>query len=191
MSGKEITTGEVKFAGGEHNTGIDSSEEGHENIESLFGGMPKEDLAKFGEGTFKLRLTTKNGGGEGNDTLTVELLDNSHFNGNKEYVMDSFVVTKETTDQTFKLGGVDIKLNFTDLKKKDSTGLKESQTTIEFTNEAEKIGNGVDLQVGANKDQMIGFSIENMRSRELGLGGIDVLTAESSQEAIERLDGCS
>ena len=35
---------------------------------------------------------------------------------------------------------------------------------------------------------MIGLSIENMRSRELGLGGIEVGTVEDAQEAIGRVD---
>ncbi|EIA21984.1 Flagellin protein flic, partial [Candidatus Arthromitus sp. SFB-2] len=47
---------------------------------------------------------------------------------------------------------------------------------------------GVELQVGANKDQMIGVSIGNMGSRELGLGGVNVSTAEDAKDAIGRLD---
>ena len=70
-----------------------------------------------------------------------------------------------------------------------ASGFNENKSeSIKFTNTAEKAGDGVSLQVGANKDQMIGLSMENMRSRELGLGGIGVGTAADSQEAIERLD---
>ncbi|EIA21746.1 flagellin domain protein, partial [Candidatus Arthromitus sp. SFB-2] len=48
--------------------------------------------------------------------------------------------------------------------------------------------NGVELQVGANKDQMISISIGNMRSRELGLGGVNVATTDDAKDAIGRLD---
>ncbi len=89
-----------------------------------------------------------------------------------------------TENHTLKIGGVEMELQFDlDSKLADNKG-----GTIKITNTATKKGEGVNLQVGANKDQMIGFSIENMRSRELGLEGIDLLTADNSQEAIGRLD---
>ena len=120
-----------------------------------------------------------------NDTMsdvTIELVDKSEFNGGKEYVMDSFTFNTNVggngQNETFSLGGVDVELNFASL----------TSGNVTFTNTSEKVGSGVELQVGANKDQMIGVSMENMRSRELGLGGIGVGTAADSQEAIERLD---
>ena len=115
----------------------------------------------------------------------MELIDKSHFNGEKEYVMDSFTLEDiditNGTQESFTLGGVTVELS--------TTGFNGDRSeSIKFTNTAEKTGDGVSLQVGANKDQMIGLSMENMRSRELGLGGIGVGTAADSQEAIERLD---
>ena len=55
---------------------------------------------------------------------------------------------------------------------------------ITLNNVVEEDVDGVKLQVGANQDQMIDLNIENMRSRELGLGGIEVGTVEDAQEAI-------
>ena len=59
---------------------------------------------------------------------------------------------------------------------------------ITLNNVVEEDVDGVKLQVGANQDQMIGLNINNMRSRELGLGGIEVGTVEDAQEAIGRVD---
>ncbi len=59
---------------------------------------------------------------------------------------------------------------------------------FEFTNSVSKEEEGIRLQVGANREQMIGLSVGNMRSRELGLGGIDVIGVGNAEEAIERID---
>ena len=59
---------------------------------------------------------------------------------------------------------------------------------FEFTNEVTKDEDGVTLQVGANKNQSIGISIDTMRSRELGLGGVSVATAADAQDAIQLID---
>ncbi len=176
VSGKEITTDGGKQAGSATET---------TKLNETFGSVDPNELKKLGEGTFEIRVTGNDDGTE----FKVDLIDKSGFNGGKEYVMDSFTLDStggEIQDnETFTLGGVQIEL---DKLKTNKETLKTKISSIEFTNEAEKTGNGVDLQVGANKNQTIGFSIENMRSRELGLGGVDLLTAENSQEAIERLD---
>ena len=163
LSGKEITEGRLSTSGGTDITGKFTIEQG--------------ELAKLGEGIFEIKVTV-----EGTNKATLELVDKSNFNGGKEYVMDTIVLdgidTTNTGTENFKIAGIDVELNVQSLK----TG------NITFTNTAEKTSDGVSLQVGANKDQMIGVSMENMRSRELGLGGIGVGTAADSQEAIERLD---
>ena len=167
LSGKEITLKENKV---KHNaTG------GGADISTKFTDV--SELNKLGEGNFEIRVNV-----EGTTKATLELVDKSHFNGDKEYVMDTVVLDNINTTtagtEDFTIGGVNIELNIEGLQ----TG------RVSFENIAEKTSDGVSLQVGANKDQMIGVSMENMRSRELGLGGIGVGTAADSQEAIERLD---
>ena len=140
------------------------------------------ELSKLGEGTFQIKLTVEKGN-SASDSITVELIDKSDFNGGKEYVMDSFTFSADTSTagtEDFKLGGIDIQL--------DTEITTNGDSIIEFTNTTEKTSDGVSLQVGANKDQMIGVSMDTMKSRELGLGGIGVGTAADAQEAIERLD---
>ena len=173
LSGKEITGGQIKVA----------TPNGGNDIHGKFV-IGQDELAKLGEGTFEFRVTVANPNAA-NDTMsdvTIELVDISNFNGGKEYVMDSFTFNTNVggngQNETFSLGGIEVELTFASL----------NSGNVTFTNEAEKTSDGVSLQVGANKDQMIGVSMENMRSRELGLGGIGVGTAADSQEAIERLD---
>jgi len=53
----------------------------------------------------------------------------------------------------------------------------------------EEAGAGsVTFQIGANKDQEINFSIGDMRSSALGIGGVDISSAESASAAITTLD---
>ena len=85
-----------------------------------------------------------------------------------------------------KLGGVEFNFKNLETNTKGTNGGRTGR--VKFTNVIEKDEDGVKLQVGANQDQMIGLSIENMRSRELGLGGIEVGTVEDAQEAIGRVD---
>ena len=59
---------------------------------------------------------------------------------------------------------------------------------IIINNTPEFLDDGLKLQVGANRDQIIGFSIDNMKSREFGLRGMDVLTVENSQQSLGVLD---
>ena len=161
LSGKKITGGTPANSSGENWDAKLSVEE--------------SELAKLGEGEFEFRIST-----DGTD-VTIELIDNSEFNGNKEYVMDSYTF-KEGSNETFEIGGITIEFDASnDLD-------TANKSTISFTNTAEKKTDGVSLQVGANKDQMIGVSMDTMKSRELGLGGIGVGTDKDAQEAIERLD---
>ena len=171
VSGKEIKLD--KKAGGVEVTGTDKSK-----VKDALSTVDEKELQSLGEGTFKLKLTK----GDGTD-IKVELLDNSKFNGNKEYVMDSKTI--KTGDASVKLAGIDIKLKDlnTNFANKGDIG------TVTFTNESKKLDDGIKLQVGANQEQTIGLSVENMRRRELGLGGIGVGSAEDAQEAIKSLDG--
>ena len=168
LSGKEITEGTLT-------KGV-----GTADMSNKFT-IDQGELAKLGEGNFEFKITVDSPGANAN--VTIDLIDKSQFNGGKEYVMDSITLdnvdTTQAGSESFKIGGIDIEINPNNL---------ESGATVKFINTAEKTSDGVSLQVGANKDQMIGLSMENMRSRELGLGGIGVGTAADSQEAIERLD---
>ena len=83
-----------------------------------------------------------------------------------------------------EIGGVEF--NFNNLKGNFVT--KKMTSTITFTNTIDTKEDGVKVQVGANKEQLIGFDVDYMRSRELGLGGITIDTVENAQEAIERVD---
>ena len=101
--------------------------------------------------------------------------------------MDEVILKKvDNKDTKVKLGGVEF--NFKDLETNTKGNNGGRTGGVKFTNVIEKDEDGVKLQVGANQDQMIGLSIENMRSRELGLGGIEVGTVEDAQEAIGRVD---
>ena len=154
-------------------------------VGKVMDDITEEQLAELGEGNFTFKFS-KVDDPQGND-VKVQLLDESKFNGNKEYVMDEVIIKDGTAGDnphTVKLGGVEFSIK--GLKTNLDQATKEGGIT--FTNTAEKIEDGVKLQVGANQDQMIGLSIENMRSRELGLGGIEVGTVEDAQEAIGRVD---
>ena len=168
LSGKEITEGTLtKGAGTGDMSGKFTIDQG--------------ELAKLGEGNFEFKITVDGAAATAN--VTIDLIDKSQFNGGKEYVMDSITLdnvdTTQAGSESFKIGGIDIEIDPENL---------ESGATVTFTNTAEKKTDGVSLQVGANKDQMIGVSMDTMKSRELGLGGIGVGTAADAQEAIERLD---
>ena len=173
LSGKEITSG----------TGtVEGANAGNIKLNDIFGDVDPEELAKLGEGEFHVKVTSN-----GTDTVTIELIDNANFN-DKKYVMDSFTIDAQNPAQgneTFELGGVQWELNGLD---QIATNAPNGTVTFKFTNEAEKKGDGVTLQVGANKNQSIGVSVDNMRSRELGLGGVSVATAADAQDAIQLID---
>ena len=138
-------------------------------------------MAKLGEGEFNVRITSN-----GTNEVTIELIDKANFN-DKEYVMDSITIGNPPPagKEIFELGGVQWELDgLDDIAQNAPAG----NTTFKFVNEAEKKGDGVTLQVGANKNQSIGVSVDNMRSRELGLGGVSVATAADAQDAIQLID---
>ena len=141
-----------------------------------------ENVNTLGEGTFKLNLSLDG------DDVKLELIDESKFNDNKAYVLDSIVIKDGATnndEHEITLGGAAFKLAQLKDKIKDA-----NVETVELTlnNVVKEKTNGVELQVGANKDQMISISIGNMRSRELGLGGVNVATTDDAKDAIGRLD---
>lgn len=147
----------------------------------LKDSVSKEEVSKLGEGEFKLKVSTN-----GSNELTLELLDNSKFNGGKEYTMDKITIKdpKQLTGNNSKVKLAGIEFDLKDAAKNVEAGKSAEYT---FTNEVDKTEDGVSLQVSAN-DGRIGFSIDNMNSRELGLGGIEIGSLEDAQEAIGRID---
>ena len=171
----EFDTGSITSTAATGGTSLDAA-----NAANVFLKTDLENVNTLGEGTFHLKLTVDG------DKAKIELTDTSKFNDNKEYVVDSTTISiTEDTEQTITLGGADFKLA------KLKTHIKDAQVeTVDLTlnNKVTEKTDGVELQVGANKDQMIGVSIGNMGSRELGLGGVNVSTAEDAKDAIGRLD---
>ncbi len=171
----EFDTGSITSTAATGGTSLDAA-----NAVNVFLKTELENVNTLGEGTFHLKLTVDG------DEAKIELTDTSKFNDNKEYVVDSITVDISKDDeQTITLGGADFKLA------KLKTHIKDAQVeTVDLTlnNKVTEKTDGVELQVGANKDQMIGVSIGNMGSRELGLGGVNVSTAEDAKDAIGRLD---
>lgn len=149
-------------------------------VSQVMKEIDPDELLKLGEGTFDLILT------KNKFDVTISIVDRSHFNGGKPYVMDSVFIEKPSNIEIVNLAGINLKFNNIQATSPYLSSGKEMK--ISFSNDAKKISNGVDFQIGANEGQMVGLDIENMRSRELGLGGIDVSTMENSKEAIERLD---
>ena len=155
---------------------------GNAEAATVFLKTDLENVNTLGEGTFKLNLSLDG------DDVKLELIDESKFNDNKAYVLDSIVIKDGAADNNeheITLGGAAFKLAQLKDKIKDA-----NVETVELTlnNVVKEKTNGVELQVGANKDQMISISIGNMRSRELGLGGVNVATTDDAKDAIGRLD---
>ena len=165
-------------------------------IKAIFANsVSAEEIKKLGEGTFELKVYTgKNTQGNKNapelkqNEVKIQLIDNSKFNNNKEYIMDEVVLknVNTTAEQTAKLAGVEFNLKALNTLAGDEgkTGSVKFKHTLDDTKKTD----GVKLQIGANKEQLIGFDVDYMRSRELGLGGITIDTVENAQEAIERVD---
>ncbi len=176
ISGKEYEITNEKADGGNAN-GINN-----DNLKKIFAGT-KEELLKLGEGTFEIKITAP---ANGATDVTLEIIDKSEFNGGKEYVMDTITFAKpaQKGNQTVEIAGITL-----ELKELDTNTLPDGKSGgFEFTNSVSKEEGGIRLQVGANREQMIGLSVGNMRSRELGLGGIDVIGVGNAEEAIERID---
>ncbi len=152
--------------------------------------IPITDLVKFpkmGEGDFEIHYKVSENKNSNSKNATIDLIDKSYFNGYKPYVLDS--VTIKDVDFTKNkepiiLGDVNINISLRSFKD-DADGTKGK---VSFSNVLNNKKDGIHLHVGANKDQTIGFSINNMRVRNLGLGGMEVSTFEDSQEALERID---
>ncbi len=178
ISGKELEAKKGTITANV-NGGIDATKLG-----KIFKDVDPDEIRKLGEGTFEIKVTTDNTTAKPN--VTVELFDNSEFNGGKKYLMDSFTFETATNDtqETFKIAGIELELNINKDNLEASKGV-----TFTLSNEVVKEEEGIRLQVGANREQMIGLSVGNMRSRELGLGGIDVIGVGNAEEAIERIDG--
>ena len=178
LSGKEIKTATTNGATDIVVTGSGIT---GTNLGTIFGSVDSEELAKLGEGEFNVRITSN-----GTNEVTIELIDKANFN-DKEYVMDSITIGDPAPQgkEIFELGGVQWEL---DGLNQIGTNAPNGTATFKFVNEAEKKGDGVTLQVGANKNQSIGISIDTMRSRELGLGGVSVATAADAQDAIQLID---
>ena len=168
MSGKTLIVGQIGYYGDKNNGGDIAAQDLRDNN--------ADELIKLGEGRFEIRISDT-----GNNHFRFDLMDISNFN-DKVYVMDSAIVEKTGKNEIFELGGIDIELNlalFNNIKDGDK---------FEFDNLVDKKEDGILLQVGANKGQTLGFDINWMRSRELGLGGVNLLTSEDSQDAMSYLD---
>ena len=146
--------------------------------------LTKQDAKDLGEGNFTFKVSVSD-----DSKVTIDLIDKSYFNDYKEYIIDSY--TFDGTDPSSTLGSRDmikIKIDKAEINM-GLTGLKPGGVAyFDLVNASPPRGDGVILQVEANQNQRVGFSIENMSHRELGLGGINISTAENAQEAIARLD---
>ena len=177
ISGKEYEVKSVKTTANPNGTLTE------DKLGVIMAEVTGDSLRPLGEGTFELKIARDAG-----NNITLEIVDKSEFNGGKEYVMDSITFDKTTAnngDKTVEIAG--LTLNLKGLTGDTNIAANES-ATIEFSNTVRKEEEGIRLQVGANREQMIGLSVGNMRSRELGLGGIDVIGVGNAEEAIERID---
>ena len=168
MSGKTLRSGPVRYYGNNANSSIVASDELKRRNES--------ELIKFGEGTFEIRV---NNDGK---NIRFDLVDMQNFN-DKIYVIDSVTIENTGKDEVFELGGATLQLNLAVF-----AGITGNDNRFELDNLVDKKEDGILLQVGANKGQTLGFDINWMRSRELGLGGVNLLTSEDSQDAMSYLD---
>ena len=168
MSGKTLRSGPVRYYGNNANSSIVASDELKRRNES--------ELIKFGEGTFEIHVSN-----EGKN-IRFDLVDMQNFN-DKIYVIDSVTIENTGKDEVFELGGATLQLNLAVF-----AGITGNDNRFELDNLVDKKEDGILLQVGANKGQTLGFDINWMRSRELGLGGVNLLTSEDSQGAMSYLD---
>ncbi len=145
---------------------------------AIMGDITGDDLRPLGEGTFELKISHADTG----NNITVEIWDESEFNGGKKYMMDSVTFDKGNGTKTVEIAGITLSLKGLDNNTNIAAG---DSAVIKFNNEVKVEEEGIRLQVGANREQMIGLSVGNMRSRELGLGGIDVIGVGNVEEVGE------
>ncbi len=151
-------------------------------VDSMFGGTTAENLAELGEGTFELKVRIEQTS-QYNGLVTVELWDNSPINVYKPYIMDTVKIDGAHATEGFSIGGTGITVDFS-----NSLEFTTGETTVTFTNKFDKQEDRIKFQIGANQNQTIGFSIDDMGVRELGLAAITVDTQENAESAIHRLD---
>ncbi len=175
ISGKEIKTRD------KDSVIINGDIKNPNSINEVMKEIDPNELVRLGEGTFDLIISK-----DRNLDVTISIVDRSHFNGWKPYVIDSIFIDNPSVIEDVELAGINLRFN--NIHATSSYLPAGKEIRISFFNDSEKKSNGVDFQVGSNKGQMVGLDIENMRSRELGLGGSDLSTIENSKEAIERLD---
>ncbi len=190
FNGSKVLNGEksgkdIQFSNGTITVkkGTNKDQFNQDKVADIMAGTELSSLNSLGEGKFHLKFTRDN-----NDDVTIELIDESKFNDGKKYVIDSQIIKGGANDEkvrTVTLAGAEFK--FGKLKANMKT-INMTEFNVELNNAIDSETDGVKLQVGANQEQMIGVSIQNMRSRELGLGGIEVGTVEDAQEAITRVD---
>ncbi|BAK81048.1 flagellin [Candidatus Arthromitus sp. SFB-rat-Yit] len=185
FSGSKVLNGEKSGEKIEFDTGVVKAGTGTlsgADAATVFLDTDLKNVNTLGEGTFHLKMSLDG------DDVKLELTDESKFNDNKEYTIETVVLkdaANADTEQVVTLGGAQFKLAQLKTKIKDAN---VNNVELTLTNTVTEKNPGVELQIGANKDQMISISIGNMRSRELGLGGVNVASAEDAKDAIGRLD---
>ncbi len=179
FNGKKLLDGtlEGKYI---HTTGVEQPNTGvgiGMNLANQFHGLNEEILPILGKGLLQVHIEVDN---DKNATIFYKDVTDPK----DEYVMDSIKIKIPDGDNqivSFQLYDKEFKMNFTFI---------DANSTTKFTikNEARLTGDGMQIQVGANMNQIIGFNIGNMRSRELGLARWDLKTQEKSERAIEGID---
>lgn len=142
---------------------------------NVFEERNKNELNKLGEGKFSLEVKI-----DGN-SVNLRLIDRATFNP-KTYEVDRARIDDYNKNCTVRLYGAVI--NF----RPDDFNNFGNGYTVSFDNTKEKVGEGTEFQIGANQNQLIGLSIDSMRSREIGLGGLVLTSFEDSQEVLEYVD---
>ena len=145
------------------------------NLDHIYA-TPQE-LAKLGRGEFVFAVDSDDFMNE--KIITLSIIDNTF---EEPYVID------EVTFDNLKKGDPPITVEVAGISVKISGTLTQFADGIIINNIPEFLDDGLRLQVGANRDQIVGFSIDNMKSREFGLRGMNLLTVENSQKSLSVLD---
>ncbi|MED4346079.1 flagellin [Heyndrickxia coagulans] len=150
--------------------------------ENIVSGKGVTDYNVGGSSVGSIVLTSANGTTTGSVKLTAVFTD---ANGNSTtQVLDNVAIPTGTNSSTInfdKLG-----FSFTansSLSASSFTGDDAAANTITIKAAAAK------FQIGANKDQTIDLSINNMDATALGINSNDILTKDNAQTSIEALDG--